>query len=130
MPRLTPGLAPKSSPFTIRYFMASRGLGPGQDFRAPLPLLAAQRVAQDLRHDFPSVEICLRKASGRPAMALVVLIDHVERLRRLRRGGETKHAFAVRKELARAGILDHDRFAARQVAYAAVTDPRALKLDI
>src|SRR5438552_13220270 len=130
MPRLTPELAPKSSPFTIRYFMTSQDPGSGQRLPAvPLWLIMAEGVAQDLCCSLFGVEMGLGQFSRRLAVVLVISVDLVERPSRLLRCRETEHSLPVREELARAGVLDDDRFAARQVARGPVAHPCILKLD-
>src|SRR5205814_7555419 len=130
MPRLTPELAPKSSPFTIRYFMTSQDPGSGQRLPAVPPwLIRAQGVAQDLCRGLLSVEIGLGQSSRRRAVVLVIGVDRVERPGRLLRRRETEHPLAIREELARTGALAPNRFAARQVARRTVAHPCILKLD-
>src|SRR2546429_4746126 len=130
MPRFTQELAPKSSPFTIKYFMTSRDPGSGQRLLAvPLWLIMTQSVAQDLCSRLFSVEMGLGQSSRRLAVVLVIRVDLVERPSRLLRCRETEHSLAVREELARAGVLHDDRFAARQVARSPVAHPCILELD-
>src|SRR5207244_8375101 len=130
MPRFTPELAPKSSPFTIKYFMTSQGAGSGQRPPAvPLWLIRAQGVAHDLCCRLFGVEMGLGQSSRRLAVVLVISVNLVERPSRLIRCRETEHSLAVREELAPAGVLDDDRLAARQVARSPVAHPCILKLD-
>src|SRR5438046_4926347 len=112
MPRLTPELAPKSSPFTIRYFMTSQDPGSGQRLPAVPPwLIRAQGVAQDLCRGLFGVEMGLGQSSRRFALVLVIGVNRLERPARLPRRRETKHPLAFREELARTGALHHNRFA-------------------
>src|SRR5205809_5074708 len=130
MPRLTPELAPKSSPFTIRYFMTSQDPGSGQRLPAVPPWrIRAEGVARDLCRGLVSVGIGLGQSSRRRAVVLVIGVDRVERPGRLLRRREPEHSLAIREELARTGVLDHNRFAARQVARRPVAHPCILKLD-
>src|SRR5437762_3639375 len=130
MPRFTPELAPKSSPFTIKYFMTSQGPSSGQGLAAvPLCLTMAQGVAQDLCRGVFGVKMGFGQPSRRLAVVLVISVDLVECPSRLHRCRETEHSLAVREEPARARILDDHRLAARQVARSPVTDPCILKLD-
>src|SRR5207247_8263325 len=130
MPRFTPELAPKSSPFTIRYFMTSQGPSSGQRLAAvPLCLTMAQGVAQDLCRGLFGVKMGFGQPSRRLAVVLVISVDLVECPSRLHRCRETEHSLAVREELARARVLDDDRLAARQVARRPVAHPRILELD-
>src|SRR5207248_1123845 len=92
-------------------------------------LIRAQGVAQDLCRGLLSVEIGLGQSSRRRAVVLVIGVDRVERPGRLLRRRETEYSLAIREELARTGVLDHNRFAARQVARRPVAHPCILKLD-
>src|SRR5256885_7859734 len=60
-------------------------------------------------------------------MPLVIGVDRVEGLRRLRQRREPEQAFAIRQVGARAGVLYHGRLAAREIAGRPVADPRVLE---
>src|SRR5207247_10306739 len=114
MPRFTPELAPKSSPFTIRYFMTSQGPSSGQRLAAvPLWLSMAQGVAQDLCRGLFGVEMGFGQSSRRLAVVLVISVDLVECPSRIHRCSVTSHSLAVGGVLSRARVVESDRSADR-----------------
>src|SRR6059036_337247 len=116
MPRLMAGLAPKSSPLTIRYLMTTSARREG-GFSAVSPRsIAIQREAEDLCRYTLGVEMSFRQPSRCTAMHFVVGIINIERPGGLLQSREAEHTLATRKERARSGVLHHDRFAAGQVA--------------
>src|SRR5207249_4626302 len=122
------GLAPKSSPLTIRYLMTTSARGEGW-FSAVSPRSnAIQREAEDLCRDTLGVEMSLRQPSRCAAMHFVVGINNVERRGGLPQSCEAEHTLAIRQERARSGVLHHDRFAAGQVTHGPISHPCILKL--
>src|SRR5439155_26179144 len=65
--------------------------------------------------------------TSRAAMPCVVAGDALQRFDRLGERGEAEHSLAVGQVRAWAGVLDHDRLPARQVAQRAIADPRVLE---
>src|SRR5437667_12030973 len=102
MQRVTPELAPKSSPFTIRYFMMSQGPSSGQRLAAvPLWLSMAQGVAQDLCRGLFGVELGFGQSSRRLAVVPVLRVDLVGCPSRLLRSPLTELSLVLPAEARR-----------------------------
>src|SRR5437773_12157323 len=98
MPRFTPELAPKSSPFTIRYFMTSQGPSSGQRLAAvPLCLTMVQGVAQDLCRGLLGIEMGFGQPSRGFALVLEFAFVLSDSPTAFNRGPEPNHSLPVRK---------------------------------
>src|SRR5712691_3682687 len=126
MPRFKPRDAPKSSALIMRYLVTS----PSPFLAATYLILGQTNVCEQTGRHRLRREVLFRQRPGRLTVPLIVRVDGLNGLQRLRHRRKSEEALTRREDVAKPRILRHDRLPRGQITGIPFAKPAAAQADV